>query len=154
MTLALAERGYRMLTEEVVWISASGDVRGLSRALHVRDRDKVPASWTTLDYPLRPSTRAYEEEVLAVPAASAISHATLPLQAIVRLTHGPDRRGGLEPLAARDALARFWDSTLRQDDHGLKAATAVLRTTPAYRLASTSFAQALDAIEAVLATPK
>jgi hypothetical protein len=154
MTLALAARGYRIQTEEIVWINSTGEVRGLPRALHVRDRSVVPTGWSATDYPLRPSSRNSDEQVLVVPPASAIAHGALPIHAIVRLTHGSDRRGGLERLAAHEAITKFWDSTLRQDDDGLAAATAVLRATPAYRLASTSFADAAHAIEGVLGERK
>jgi hypothetical protein len=154
MALALAARGYRMLTEEIVWIDDNAHVCGLSRALHVRDRSSVPASWRALDYPLRPGARAADDELLVVPAPDVFAHGTYPLRAIVRLTHGPDRQGGLEPLSAHDAIQRFWDSTLRQDEAALATATAVLRSRPAYRLASTSLSGALRDIEHLLDGPK
>jgi hypothetical protein len=154
MALALASRGHRMLTEEVVWIDANARTCGLSRALHVRDRANLPASWRALDYPLRPRSPASVDQLLVVPATDVFAHGTYPLRAIVRLTHGPDRRGGLEPLAAHDAITRLWDVTLRQDEPALAAATTVLRSCAAYRLASTSFGGALRDIEPLLDAPK
>jgi hypothetical protein len=153
MTLALVARGHRLLTEEIVWIDAAGTVRGLSRSLHVVETSvqPIPAHWSRVPYPLR-TEHGLATHLLAIPSEKDVMHDALPLAALVGLTHGPDRIGGLERFTQHAALQRFWDTTLRLDDEALRVATAVLRKHPAYRLASTSFEQAMAEIAALLAT--
>lgn len=153
MALALLARGHRLVTEEIVWISADHQVRGLCRALHLRDTSTLPTGWDVIEYRLRPA-HTIAEPLLVVPPVTALTHDPLPVRALIWLTHGPDRRGGLQLLSARDAMARFWDATLRQDDAGLAVAVSVLRSRPAYRLASTGFDEALGAVQRLVSQPK
>ncbi|HEY6077662.1 MAG TPA: hypothetical protein VIW29_02600 [Polyangiaceae bacterium] len=152
LALALAARGDRLLTEEIVWIGSDGTVRGLPRALHVRERATLPAGWRTVAYPIRASS-VMASQWLIVPEPGALQHEALPLRALVRLTHGPDRTGGLTRLSGGDALLRLWDGVLRQDEAALAAAGALLASVPAYQLASRRFDEALQAVEPLLTLP-
>jgi hypothetical protein len=155
LTLALVARGHRLLTEELVWIDASGSVRGLSRPLGVlaTSVQPVPAHWLRVTYPLR-TRDGISTHHLAIPPEQEVTQEALPLSALVGLTHGPDRIAGLTRYPPHTALQRFWDTTLRQDDDALRVATGILRGYPAYRLASTSFGEALSALQTLVPSSK
>ncbi len=154
LTLALAARGHRLLTEEVVWIDAHGTVRGLPRPLHIPaespQRARVPSTWTKLPYAIRSRDGVLRENVLVVPAPEALVLDALPLHTIVRIGHGPDWPVHLEPSPPPIGLQRLWDRSLRQDDAGLETATAVLRTHGSYALSSTTENEALALLERIL----
>jgi hypothetical protein len=154
LTLALAARGFRLLTEELVWIDKTATVRGLPRPLHVPARSPqradVPTGWTQLSYPIRGRDGVMREDMLVVPPARALELGALPLGAIVRIGHGPDWPVRLEASPATVGFQRLWDRALRQDDDGLAAATEVLRAHPSYVLSSRTPQQALDLLERLL----
>ena len=154
LTLALAARGFRMLTEEVVWIDAHGSVRGLPRPLHIPadspQRHRVPREWATLPYPIRGRDGAVRENVLVVPAPAAFVLDPRPLHTIVRIGHGASWPVHLEPSPPHIAFQRLWDRSLRQDDAGLETATAVLRAHDSYTLSSTTESEALALVERLL----
>jgi hypothetical protein len=154
LTLALAARGFRLLTEEVVLVDTTGTVRGLPRPIHVPaespQRARIPASWAQLPYPIRGRDGRPRENVLVVPPPEAFQLDALPLRAIVRIAHGPDWPVHLRDSAPAVALQRLWDRSLRQDDAGLEAATAVLRRYGSYELSSTTETEALALIEPLL----
>lgn len=147
MALALVARGHRLLSEEIVTIDPNGLVCGLSRPLHVRGQEQVPGDWTRIAYPLRERDGSRSEHALVLPPAKTFEHATIPLQAIVRLTHGPRKPTHLLRLEPAVAFGQFWDTTLRPDDSGLGVATTVLCRTPAYELSSVRFGDALEAVD-------
>ena len=146
MALALVARGHRLMTEEIVWIGASGEVRGLCRPLHVRAEEYIPAGWTRIAYPLRDPGGGIQQHVLVRPPDDVFEHEPRPLRAIVRLIHGPTRETQLLPLRPAEAFARIWDPTLRPDDGALAVATEVLRDTATYQLSSQTFDDALAAL--------
>jgi len=154
LTLALAARGLRLLTEELVSIDSAGTVRGLPRPMHVPanspQRARVPASWNQLPYPIRGRDGVMRENVLVVPPAEALELGSLPLHAIVRIGHGPDWPVQLEPSPTVVAFQRLWDRALRQDDEGLLAATTVLREHGSYALSSTTIHEALALLAPLL----
>jgi adenylate kinase family enzyme len=154
LTLALAARGLRLLTEEVVWIDKSANVRGLPRAIHVpaqsAQRARIPAGWTTLPYPIRDRAGVVRDNVLVVPPREALVLDALPLRAIVRIGHGPDWPTHLRESPHHVALQRLWDRSLRQDDSGLEAATTVLREHGSFELSSTKETDALALLEPLL----
>jgi hypothetical protein len=154
LTLALAARGYRLLTEEVVWIDRTATVRGLPRPLHVPadspQRTRIPSGWTQLPYPIRGRDGVVRENILVVPPPEAFQLGPLPLHAIVRMGHGSDWPLHLEPSRHHIALQRLWDRSLRQDDAGLEAATGVLREHGSYALSSTTEREALELLEPLL----
>ena len=149
---------WRLAPSQPVWIDASAQVCGLSRPIHVLAtspaRVAIPSSWTQIAYPIRDRQGDILEHVIAIPAPSQIRHGTLPLRALVRLTHGPTREPRLTRLAATEALPRFWDPTLRPDDVGLGVAISVLRTTAAFQLTSSTLDEALACVESLLGSAK
>lgn len=155
LTLALASRGFRLLTEEVVWIDQAGMVRGLPRPLHVPEdnaqRDRIPAHWRRLAYRIRGRSGGWHNNILAIPPADTICHEALPLGALVRIGHGADWQTHLRVSPHHVALQRLWDRSLRQDDAGLAAATAVLHRHSSYELFSTTEAEALALLAPLLA---
>jgi HPr kinase/phosphorylase len=154
LTLALAARGLRLLTEEVVWIDKAGVVRGLPRPIHVPagspQRERIPAGWQQLPYPIRGRDSLLRETVLVVPPPEAFVLDPLPLRAIVRMGHGSDWPTHLRESPHHIALQRLWDRSLRQDDTGLEAATSVLREHGSFELSSTTSADALALLEPLL----
>jgi hypothetical protein len=154
LTLTLAARGHRLLTEEVVLVDKAGIVRGLPRPIHVPadspQRARIPKGWAQLPYPIRGRDGRPRENVLVVPPPYAFQQGPLPLRAIVRIAHGPDWPVHLRDSAATVALQRLWDRSLRQDDVGLDAATAVLRAHGSYELSSRTETEALALIEPLL----
>jgi hypothetical protein len=154
LTLALAARGYRLLTEEVVAIDTTGTVRGLPRPLHIpADSPQcmhIPSGWTQLPYPIRGRDGVLRENMLVVPSPEAFQLEALPLLTIVRIGHGPDWPVHLEASPHHVALQRLWDRSLRQDDAGLEAATAVLREHGSYALSSTTESEALALLDPLL----
>jgi hypothetical protein len=154
ITLALATRGMRLLTEEVVWIDRTGEVRGLPRPLHVPgdspQRQRIPRGWLQLPYSIRTRDGGVRENILVVPPGDAFELGPLPLRAIVRIGHGPDWPVHLRRSPDHVALERLWTRALRQDDSGLVAATAVLRAHGSYELASTTEREALQLLEPLL----
>ena len=154
LTLALAGRGLRLLTEEVVWIDRSGTVRGLPRPIHIpagsRQHDRVPKDWLQLSYPIRGRDGVVRQNVLVVPPSSVFELGALPLHTIVRIGHGPDWPTHLRRSLDHVALQRLWDRSLRQDDVGLAAATEVLRQFSSYELSSTSESEALQLLDTLL----
>jgi hypothetical protein len=145
LTLALLERGHRLLTDEMVWIDRDGHVRGLARALHVDAPIARSMGYEVVSYALRIEGAVASKTVVLPPPDRYVSD-SLPLGGLIRLTHGADREDELRPLAASEALPRFWDATLRVSPQSLLIAAEVLRGTPAYRLSSTSFSQALSLV--------
>jgi hypothetical protein len=151
LALELVARGHRLMTEEIVWIAGDASVCGLSRPLHVLPGEEPAQStgWRRLEYPLRTSKR--HSNMLVLPPPSVFRHGVGRLRALVRLTHGPDREAGLTRLSAAEAFQRFWTPTLRPDQAGMVVAAEILRSTPAFRLASTTLAESLTALEDLLA---
>jgi hypothetical protein len=113
-------------------------------------RERIPPHWEQLPYPIRGRDGTLREDMLVLPPSSAIQHDPLPLRAIVRMGHGSDWPVHLTPSAPHVALQRLWDRSLRQDDHGLEAATHVLRTHESYELSSTTEREALTLVEQLL----
>jgi len=154
LTLALAARGHRLLTEEVVWIDRYATVRGLPRPLHVPadspQRARIPTAWTQLPYPIRGRNGLMHANVLVVPPADALELGALPLGTIVRIGHGPDWPVHLRASEGVAGFQRLWDRALRQDDEGLAAATEVLRTHGSYELSTRTEAEALALLEPLL----
>jgi hypothetical protein len=154
LTLALASRGFRLLTEEVVLITSDGVVRGLPRPMHVphdsSQRASIPASWTQLPYPIRGRDGVVRNSVLVVPPPDAFALEPMPLHTIVRMGHGPNWPTHLRPSAPSVALQKLWDRSLRQDDGGLEAATTVLREHGSFELSSSSPVDALALVETIL----
>ena len=154
LALTLTARGYRLLTEEVVWIGPDGTVRGLPRALHVPEgsplRERIPANWTQFTYPIRDRDGAQRHHVLVVPPPDVLQLEPLPLFALVRMGHGPDWPVRLEESPQSDALQRLWDRSLRRDEAGLEVATSLLRRYPSYVLSSTSETEALSLLRTLL----
>ncbi len=152
LTLALASRGLRILTEEGVWIDRSGTVRGLARPFHVSDDEedlRIPSAWTRYSYPAR-GPDGDVPRPMAVPPPGTYRHGDLPLLAIVRLGHGPDWPVYLRESPPTTALQRLWDRSLRHDDSGLATAISLLRTHPSYELSSTALSEALALIDPLL----
>jgi hypothetical protein len=154
LTLALTRRGFRLLSEEVVWIDKVGVVRGLARPIHMPadslQRASIPAAWMQLPYPIRGRDDVRRENVLVIPSQQTFELGPLPLHTIVRIGHGADWPVYLRPSPHPRALQRLWDRALRQDDAGLEAATEVLRAYGSYELSSTTEREALDLLEPLL----
>lgn len=154
LTLALAARGFRLLTEELVSIDKSGVVRGLPRPLHVPakspQRAKVPLGWDQLPYPIRGRDGIVRENVLVVPPSEAIEIGELPLHAIVRMGHGADWPVQLARTTPALGFQRLWDRALRQDDAGLEAATEISRAHGSWAMSSTTEGEALALIAPLL----
>ena len=154
LTLALAGRGLRLLTEELVSIDKTGMVRGLPRPLHVPadspQRARIPTAWTQLPYPIRGRDGVMRENMLVVPPPEAFELDALPLRAIVRIGHAPDWPVHLRPSDDVRGFQRLWDRSLRQDDAGLEVATEILRKHGSYELSSTTETEALALIEQLL----
>jgi hypothetical protein len=147
LSLALVARGWRIATEEMVLIDASLAVRGLARPLHAPaggpQHRAMPASWRRLDYPLRGSS---VRGVVAQPIAAHRIAGPLPLGALIRIDHAPEAVARLTPLAPVQAIARLWPCSLRQDDPGLAAATAIAGTIEPLELVSASVDAAVDLV--------
>jgi hypothetical protein len=154
LSLALAARGLRLLTEEMVWIDKTANVRGLPRPIHVPEhspqRARIPASWATLPYAIRGRDGLRHNHTLVVPPREAFVLDALPLRAIVRMGHGPDWPTYLRESPHHIALQRLWDRSMRQDDGGLEAATHVLREHGSFELSSTTESDALALVETLL----
>jgi len=153
LTLTLAARGIRILTEEVVWISRMGAVRGLARPFHIADETadgRIPAAWPRYKYPARGPSGENVPRPLAVPPPEAYRHGALPLRAIVRLGHGANWPTYLRESPPATALQRLWDRSMRHDDSGLAAAASLLRSHPSYELATTSLSDAVQLLEPLL----
>jgi hypothetical protein len=154
LSLALMARGHRLLTEEMVWISEDGTVRGLPRSLHVpessKERARVPDSWLRLPYPIRDRAGAIRDHLLLVPPRDALVLESRPLAAIVRMGHGPGWDVHLTQSSPSEALQRLWDRSLRRDEAGLEVATTVLKRHGSYVLSSTSESEALTLLEPLL----
>jgi len=151
LTLALAARGYRILTEEAVWIDHSGSVRGLARPFHIADDKQdqnTPAGWTRYWYPGR-ATGSTQSQV-AVPPPDVYRLGVVQLAAIVRLGHGPDWPVYLRESPVGLAMERLWARSFRHDDSGLAAATSVLRHYPTYELSRTTESEALSLLDPLL----
>ncbi len=148
LALALVARGWRIATEEMVLIDSSLAVRGLARPLHAPadspQHRAMPATWRTLDYPLRGS---HVRGVVAQPIAAHRIAGPLPLGALLRIDHAPDAAARLAPMPPARAIARLWPCTLRQDDPGLAAATAIVGTVQPLELMSGSIADAVTALD-------
>jgi hypothetical protein len=153
LALALAARGHRLLTEEIVWIGSDQLVRGLPRALHVLAGSSPPAQilsdWEQVDYPLR-ARDSIQQSRIFIPPPSILHHGALPLGAIVHIGHGPSQQAILETCPPREGLHRLWNLTLRDDDAGLQAATTALRSRGCFELSSTSISEALTLLEPLL----
>jgi hypothetical protein len=147
LSLALVARGWRIATEEMVLIDTSLAVRGLARPLHAPadspQHRAMPASWRQLAYPLRGSS---VRGVVAQPIAAHRIAGPLPLAALIRIDHAPDARTRLVRLPPAHAIARLWPCTLRQDDAGLAAATAIVGTVP-LELVSSSVYEAVTMLD-------
>jgi hypothetical protein len=154
LTLALAARGYRILSEEIVWIGPSADVRGLPRPIHIPadspQREQIPSEWTQLPYPIRNRDGIVQCNLLAVPPPSALQLEALPLLAIVRLGHGAPWPVHLKESPGHVALQRLWERSLRVDDDGLAVATSVLHHSTSYELSSTTEQEALELLVRLL----
>lgn len=154
LTLALVERGFRLLTEEMVWIGDDGTVRGLPRALHVpagsTQRARIPTAWRQLAYPIQQRSGATLDNILVVPPPQAFVLDARPLAAIVRMGHGPDWAPFLRESPHAEALQRLWERSLRQDETGLQTATTVLRRHSSFELSSRTEAEALALLEPLL----
>jgi hypothetical protein len=148
LALELGRRGHKLLSEEIIGMDRDAIAIGLPRPLHVlEDRvENIPENWRRVRYPLRGAA----PRCLAIPPVSALAHEPVRVRALVRLTHGADRAPGLQLLQPSDALPRLWDPTLRADDRALEVATQVLRSVPAYRLASRTFEEAILVCEDLL----
>jgi len=153
LTLALTARGFRMLTEEIVWIDRAGSVRGLPRVMHLppgAKRERVTNPWRTLPYRMVTRDGQLTETTIMVPPQSVWHHGSLPLRALVRMDHGPDWHRHLRTVPRHVALRRLWDGSMRHDDSGLEAAVEVLREHGSFELASTTEQEALDLLEPLL----
>jgi hypothetical protein len=117
LTLALAARGARIITEEIVLIDRDLIVRGLARPIHLTEA-KAPIGWRQQAYPMRGATG----HVISAPP-SYISEPR-SLDALIRIEHGPELVPRLAALSS--PIPRFWDCTLRQDDDGLATAVHIL----------------------------
>lgn len=152
LALALVARGLRLLTDEAVWLSASGSVRGLARPFHVADARqdaRTPQTWARYSFPLPgPDDEGFTP--LAVPPTDVYRHGELPLSAIVRMGHGDGWPVYLRESPAVTALERLWDRSLRQNDGSLVAATKLLRHYPSYELSRTTESEALTLLEPLL----
>lgn len=149
LTLALAARGIRILSEEVVWIDHAGNVRGLARPFHIKEDEPVLPSWPRYPYPIR-GLESDEMRPLAVPPRDAYAHGALPLRALVRLGHGPNWPVYLRESSPSVAMERLWTRSLRLDDSGLEAATAVLRKYGSWELSTTTLDEALALLDPLL----
>src|SRR5262249_54894887 len=129
LSLALLARGWRLVTEEIVHVAADGAVTGLARPVHAPHRAVLPAGWRVVDYAMR-GERGTIRGAIAQPPESVRALSPLPLAAIARLDHGATLANELVPLSGGAALERLWACTLRQDDQGLAAGAAILRTYP------------------------
>lgn len=147
LTLALIARGWRLVTEEMALVDRDLSVRGLARPIHTAadgpERAALPASWPSLEYPLRRAD-GVEHRAIAQPPRDVRAYGPLPLAAIARIDHAPDRPAQLARLPAHASLPRLWDATLRQDDDGLAAAVAICAARPAWSLESSSVEAAAD----------
>lgn len=154
LAMALAARGYRLLTEEIVWLGRDGSVRGLPRSLHViadsLQRARLPPTWRQVPYPMRDRNNEIRQHILVVPPGDSFQLGERPLRAIVRIGHGPDWNVHLEPSPAHIALPRLWDRSLRRDDDGLAVATALLRHYPSYVLSTRSETEAVALLDPLL----
>lgn len=147
LALALVQRGFRLLTEEIVWIGDDGTVRGLPRAIHIPadspQRARIPAAWQQLPYPIQQPSGATLDNLLVVPPPETFVLEPRPLAAIVRMGHGRDWEPFLRESPNAEALQRLWDRSLRQDETGLQTATTVLRRHSSFELSSRTEAEAL-----------
>lgn len=142
LTLALAEQGARILTEEIVHIAADGQVRGLARPIHLGDR-APPLTWRHCLYPIRTSDGSVEQTIAA---PDAYLTGARPLDGLFHISHGPTLVPVVEPLPAPRAIAQLWDCTLRQNDDAMATAITVLRRNSAASLQSDSVAAALTLV--------
>jgi adenylate kinase family enzyme len=154
LTLALAKRGHRVLTEEVVLIQRTGVVFGLARPIHVPadspQRHEIPSGWRQCAYPLRGRDGRERENIIAIAPRQALALEPLPLHAMVRIGHGQDWPVELRRSSHHVALQRLWDRALRQDDQGLETAAEVLRLHGSYELSSRTADEALTLLEPLL----
>jgi hypothetical protein len=150
LTLALAARGWRVMTEEIVLIDRQCAVRGLARPIHAirggPQHRAIPSEWRQLDYPMRGPDGPIDAIIAHPPTAGRITSA-LPLGALVRIDHAADQPAGLEVMRPRAALQQLWTCTLRQDDEGLAAALEILRVAQPFALMSRSVDDAVQLIE-------
>lgn len=154
LALALLAEGFRLLTEEIVWIGPDGTVRGVPRALHVPEGEplhaRIPATWRRLPYPIRDRAGARREGLLVVPPREVMLAEPRPLGAIVRIGHGADWDVKLEQRPPSEALQRLWDRSLRRHHDDLAVATGTLSRYPSFVLSSTTETEALDLLRPLL----
>jgi hypothetical protein len=149
LTLALVSQGWRIATEEMVLVDRAMSVRGLARPIHTPSdgpqHRAIPPSWSQMTYPLRGASAKVLGVIAQPPPAIRIT-TPLPLAALIHIAHGPDLAAALEPLAPRRALEQLWPCSLRQDDDGLAAATAIVSVCRALALTSSSVEQAANLV--------
>jgi hypothetical protein len=148
LTLALLARGWRLVTEEMTLVDRELAVVGLARPIHARAASEVPPSWRVRDYPIRGGAPS----VLAHPPREARLEGPLPLAAIVRIDHAPTAAPSLVALAPQLAIPRLWDATLRKDDDGLAAATAIAGRAHLLDLWSSSVDSAVALVESYISS--
>ncbi len=152
LALALLARGWRLVTEEIVLIERSGLVTGLARPIHVASestRAAIPPDWTRAGYAMHSSQGAIDV-LVAQPPSRMRATRTLPLHALARIGHGHDMAASVEVMAPHVALASLWECTLRQDDDGLAAATAILASQRACKIGSASVGEAVALVESLV----
>jgi hypothetical protein len=154
LMLALIARGMRMSTDEIVHIDPNGVVHGLARPVHsaaaVSSGHPIPPDWQRRPYPLR--GHRGEAGLLVQPPIATRTTTPQPLEALVRIGHGADCNPSIELLPPHRALPRLWECTLRRDDDGLAAATALLASYRALDLVASSVAQSVSLIEQLINT--
>ena len=130
LTLELMNRGWRLITEEMVLIDRQLAVHGLARPIHAPSegpqRDRVPASWRSADYPIRAGDTTNHSIIVQPPLEARIREA-VPLRRLIRLDHGIHLRPSIAPMPPHSALGRLWECTLRPDADGLAMASHILR---------------------------
>jgi len=146
LTLALITRGWRLITEEMVLIDSDLLVHGLARPIHApaegEQRDRIPTGWKCADYPIRVGETTAHSIIVQPPDESRVRQ-PLPLRRLVRLDHSPGHSPSIEPMPPHLAIPRLWECTLRPDQAGLAAATAVVNRSHPRELRSSTPVEAV-----------
>ena len=149
LAIALIERGWKLLTEEIVLVDRELGVRGLARPIHLKTERAFPPTWTHTEYCIRHDDGTLRHHIVQPPTSARITERH-PLHALVRIAHGADLANALEIIPPHVAFMRLWECTLRQDDDGVAAATHVISHRAPHALTSSAVADAVASAEVLI----
>jgi len=158
LTLELMNRGWRLITEEMVLIDRQLAVHGLARPIHAplagSHRDRIPAAWRSANYPIRVGETT-NLSIIVQPPLEARIREPVPLRRLVRLDHGAQLQPSIDAMPPHSALPRLWECTLRSDAAALAMASHIMsRSHPLQLHSSTAAEAAVQAFEITQLTGK